>query len=332
VSDELEHEDVEIADKLVNSRWDAPNSYPIGFKHSPTLGKLTEALAKAAAEFQPIKKETQNPYFKSTYADLATLIEGTRVALSKNGLVVVQVPRTLMVSGSVVVTTALLHTSNEWISDDLELRPKTFDPQGCGSAMTYARRYAYQSILNIAGEPDDDGNAASGKNGKEDRTERAENAFNERTGQDRCSPALVLAFEKMFATSGKTRAELAIRLQTRYSASEPAQLTSVEIGELVKWAASKEQGQETAREPQEAISRPRTAQSTPESSEGSKTPSGHNWRRLYASVRDRKITEEEIKSFYQKRYKVKSGTQLTAEQFADLEAQIAAWRGPEIEP
>lgn len=279
---------------------------PLGFKHSSTLGKLTAALAKAASEFQPIKKETQNPFFKSTYADLAALIDGTRNALSKNELVVIQIPRTSNETSSIIVTTALIHSSDEWISCELDFRPKSFDPQGCGSAMTYARRYAYQSILNIAGEADDDGNAATGK-GQSGDVSQAASAFNERTNQTRSSPALVLAFEKLFANSGKSKAELSTRLQTRYSASSPSELTKDELGELVKWAASV---------PVQETLKP--------------TVPTHNWKRLYAQAREKQIEEDEIKSFYTKKFKVKSGTELTDEQFAALEKEVGSWNGPEV--
>lgn len=222
------------------------NTCPIGFRHSPTIGKLTEALAKANLSFEAIKKETENPYFKSQYADLSTLIAATRGALSKNGLVVIQTPRTK--EGLVFVTTALLHTSNEWISEDLELRPAKSDPQGCGSAMTYARRYAYQSILNIAGEVDDDGNAASGKTAKgssKPSIDEAEEQFQERSGGQRASVVMVNAFEAMFKTSGKTEKQLTDVLRVRYSAERPDQLTKEELQELVKWAAGREPLEDT---------------------------------------------------------------------------------------
>jgi len=81
-----------------------------------------------------------------------------------------------------------------------------------------------------------------------------------------------------------------------------------------------------AEKAQEGVPEPQTASDTP------KAPEGHNWARLFASARDRAILEPEIKAFYTKKFKVKSGTELTDKQFAILEADIAKWRGPEIEP
>lgn len=133
------------------------------FSHSDTIGKLAEALAKATAKFQPAFKDTSNPVYKSKYAPLENLIEATRAALCEHGLSVLQMPA---LSGvDIVLTTMLAHSSGEWITSTFQL-PGTmrdrFDAQTVGSALTYARRYAYQSILNIAGEVDDDGNAAVG--------------------------------------------------------------------------------------------------------------------------------------------------------------------------
>lgn len=135
-----------------------------GPRRSDNIGKLTVALTQAQMEFKPIVKETENPYYRSKYADLATLIEATREALAKHGLAVVQFPQ---LSGqNVTVTTLLTHESGEWMQNDLTLPGKgqgkdgavRFDAQSIGSAITYARRYAYQAMLNIAGEEDDDGN------------------------------------------------------------------------------------------------------------------------------------------------------------------------------
>lgn len=130
------------------------------FTTSDEIGQVTGALAAAHADFEKVIKDANNPFFKSKYADLAGVIEATGPALSKNKLAVIQSPR--MVNGHVVVTTLLAHSSGEWIKDELELPLSKYDAQGAGSAITYARRYAYQAIVGVAAE-DDDGNAASQK-------------------------------------------------------------------------------------------------------------------------------------------------------------------------
>src|SRR5215471_10834264 len=139
------------------------------FRHSATFGKLCQALCKASLEFPEIKKDTKNPYFGSDYADLAALIKATRAPLAKQGLFVIQPPATT--EKGVRVTTMLMHTSEEWFACDLEMPSAKVDAQGKGGAITYARRYSYQAILNIAGEEDDDGNTAVGRTQQDRRSE-----------------------------------------------------------------------------------------------------------------------------------------------------------------
>lgn len=131
-----------------------------GLKTSDEIGELAKALANAHKDFKPVLKDASNPFFKSKYADLAGVIEATSEALSKNGLALIQSPRLGL--NRIAVTTLLAHSSGQWLRDDLELPLSKFDAQGAGSAITYARRYAYQAIVGVAAE-DDDGNAASQK-------------------------------------------------------------------------------------------------------------------------------------------------------------------------
>lgn len=131
-----------------------------GLTTSDEIGELAKALAAARKDFRPVLKDASNPFFRSKYADLAGVIESTSEALSKNGLVVIQSPR--LKESRVSVTTLLAHSSGQWLRDELELPLSKFDAQGAGSAITYARRYAYQAIVGVAAE-DEDGNAASQK-------------------------------------------------------------------------------------------------------------------------------------------------------------------------
>lgn len=138
-----------------------------GFSWSPQIDKLAVDLAKATEKFKVVSKDTENPFYNSKYADLSQLIDATRVALLTYGLVVIQSPS--VQEEKATVTTLLLHNSGQWIKSVISLPGKgkgkdgspKFDAQTIGSAITYARRYAYQSILNISAEVDDDGNAAS---------------------------------------------------------------------------------------------------------------------------------------------------------------------------
>lgn len=137
---------------------------------SPEIGKLAEALAAAQLDFEVVKKDSDNPYYSSKYADLSSVIGATQPALAKNGLVVIQSPIIELEQQRAGVATTLAHSSGQWMSDEL-LLPATmkakdgtlrFDAQSAGSAITYARRYTYQSMVGVAAEVDDDGNKASG--------------------------------------------------------------------------------------------------------------------------------------------------------------------------
>ena len=128
---------------------------------SPASAQLVTALAKAQAEMQNPTKDAANPHFKSKYADLASVRDAVLPVLGKHGLAVLQLPCETPHGPALV--TRLLHESGEWVETTNLLRPFKLDPQGVGSALTYRRRYDLQSIAGVAGEDDDDGNAASGR-------------------------------------------------------------------------------------------------------------------------------------------------------------------------
>lgn len=133
--------------------------------HSPTIALLASALAKAQGELTNPTKDSVNPHFKSKYADFAAVRDAVSPALSKNKLAVAQLPTEANIDGVAgpALVTMLIHESGEFIQTIILLRAQKNDPQGIGSALTYARRYALQSIVGVAAEEDDDGNAASDK-------------------------------------------------------------------------------------------------------------------------------------------------------------------------
>lgn len=120
---------------------------------------LAKAFVAAQKATESIKKAATNPAFRSKYADLAHVVEGVVPALNEAGVGVMQFPS---FNGDLVgVTTTLLHESGASVTGTLHMRPTKNDPQGVGSAITYARRYSLLAITGSAPE-DDDGNAASG--------------------------------------------------------------------------------------------------------------------------------------------------------------------------
>lgn len=136
---------------------------------SPQINELATALAKAQGEITHAKKDAENPFFKSKYADLAAVLDVSRVPLSKNGLAVLQILKTE--NESVKLLTILTHSSGQWIESEAPVKPVKPDPQSLGSAITYMRRYMFMAMVGIATE-DDDGNEGSSGNPKEPSVDR----------------------------------------------------------------------------------------------------------------------------------------------------------------
>lgn len=126
---------------------------------SSDLDQLATALAIAQGSIQGAVKDRTNPAFKSSYADLASVWDACRAALSANGLSVSQHPGRLE-DGSATVTTILLHKSGQHISSVCAALPRDQSPAAVGSVVTYLRRYALAAAVGVAPE-DDDGQAAS---------------------------------------------------------------------------------------------------------------------------------------------------------------------------
>jgi len=120
---------------------------------------IAGAFVKAQAGFGPALKTSDNAHFRSKYAGLDACIEAVIDSLHANGIALIQ--RNVPCESGVSVETILLHTSGETISGGiLHVPASKQDPQGYGSALTYARRYSLLTLCGIAPE-DDDGNAAS---------------------------------------------------------------------------------------------------------------------------------------------------------------------------
>jgi len=124
-----------------------------------TIVELAKALNAFQGSMKAVKKDAVNPYFKSHYATLDAIWEAIREPLSSSGLSLTQTLS--FVDGKSVLDTTLLHTSGEWISGSMILNPVKDDPQGLGSAISYARRYSLCAILGVVADEDDDANTAT---------------------------------------------------------------------------------------------------------------------------------------------------------------------------
>ncbi len=131
-------------------------------EQSESINELAAALVKAQAVITGAIKSSENPFFKSKYADLATCMEVIRGPLSENGLCIIQTlgsdPKNAG-PGSITVYTTLAHSSGQWIRGSISMLPEKPRPQSRGTCITYARRYS----LGIVGlvQIDDDADAAT---------------------------------------------------------------------------------------------------------------------------------------------------------------------------
>lgn len=124
---------------------------------SEQINELAQALCKAQSELKPAVRDSENPFFKSKYADYLSTWNACRDALKNNELAVTQVLEPSQM-GPLLVT-MLIHKSGQWISGSQPVCAVKNDPQSLGSAITYARRYGLSAILGMAQE-DDDGESA----------------------------------------------------------------------------------------------------------------------------------------------------------------------------
>jgi hypothetical protein len=123
------------------------------------MKNIATALVKAQKEFAPALKDSNNPFFKTKYADLSACVKAVIDALNNNGIALVQ--KCHPCDDGVSVETIFVHESGELLDCGvLHVPAAKNDPQGYGSALTYARRYSLMAACGIAPE-DDDGNAAS---------------------------------------------------------------------------------------------------------------------------------------------------------------------------
>lgn len=126
-------------------------------EQSTELGELFAALSKAQGQMTGAVKDSQNPFFKSKYADLHQVWEAVRKPLSDNNLSVIQ--STNQRGTTLFVVTTIGHSSGQWMKSFTPVKMMKDDPQAMGSAITYARRYALAAIAGVA-QMDDDGESA----------------------------------------------------------------------------------------------------------------------------------------------------------------------------
>jgi hypothetical protein len=128
---------------------------------SQSIAALAKALSLAQAEITGAKKDSVNPFFKANYADLQSVWDACRAALTKNGLSITQIID-MDQSGHSILTTTLMHESGEFQDGSVRLTPKDESPQALGSYISYMRRYALAAMVGVY-QTDDDAEAAQEK-------------------------------------------------------------------------------------------------------------------------------------------------------------------------
>lgn len=118
------------------------------------MKQVAAALVKAQKEFGPALKTSTNPHFRTKYADLSACIEAVVDGLNNNGIFLMQL--TDEHPDGIKIQTVFIHESGEqMVSGWLFVPAAKADPQGFGSALTYARRYSLMTACGIAPEDDD---------------------------------------------------------------------------------------------------------------------------------------------------------------------------------
>lgn len=132
--------------------------------HSEQINELALAMSKAQGEMTSAQKCSKNPFFKTQYADINSVLIACRPSLSKYGVWLTQLPTKTTDNGSLELVTMLIHSSGQWLKSSMPINVKSDnkvnDLQALGGIITYLRRYAALSMVGISTEEeDDDGNS-----------------------------------------------------------------------------------------------------------------------------------------------------------------------------
>jgi hypothetical protein len=135
-------------------------------ERSASIDALAKALVQLQAKLPKVTKDKDNPFFRSKYADQASIMDAIQEPMSQAGLAVINtMDYDDMFPDSILIRTTLVHESGQWISGITKMQVATKDkhptPQEIGSMITYGRRYGISAMIGLAAE-DDDGALASG--------------------------------------------------------------------------------------------------------------------------------------------------------------------------
>lgn len=168
---------------------------------SDNVNELAAALSKAQGMMEAATANQENPFFKSSYANLNDVWNVCRAPLSSNGLAILQAVG-LFEDGYALHTT-LTHSSGQWFRSVYPLKPVKPDPQSFGACVTYARRFSLAALVGVSvTESDDDGNDAAAR--------PAQQSAQPKTQPKQATPAVTSAsyVVKIGRHAGKTVADI----------------------------------------------------------------------------------------------------------------------------
>lgn len=130
---------------------------------SENITELAKAMLNVQQALMPVAKDAENPFVKNKYATLNAVMDACREILLTNGIWVSQFPVPVE-TGCLGLATKIIHAeSGEWQVSCMVMPLPKADPQGYGSALTYARRYALATMVGLVTEVDDDAESAMGR-------------------------------------------------------------------------------------------------------------------------------------------------------------------------
>lgn len=128
---------------------------------STEITELAEAMIQVQQTLSPALKDAENTFTNSRYATLHSVMNACREALLEHGVWLTQYPVSVEASQLGLVTKIVHAETGQWQASLLTMPLPKNDPQGYGSAMTYARRYGLSALVGIVTESDDDGEMAT---------------------------------------------------------------------------------------------------------------------------------------------------------------------------
>lgn len=207
-------------------------------KHSDKLDLLFKALTTFRKQVKQPVKSADNPFFKSKYVDIDGVVKAIDDGCKETGLSFVQETVSEPGDKGVSVTTIITHESGQFIElGSLSLPADKQNPQGFGSALTYAKRYSLSAAFGITSDIDDDANMASGNVKKQQNTYNQPKASN-RVSQEQADKLNVLAKKYCELNNQKTNeAYLEIKAEAikQAGAVNEKTATSSQMNRAIAW-------------------------------------------------------------------------------------------------